>query len=156
MEVSIDDLPIFKTKFVVNYYNLPNSILGQLISRNAYAIEVVDVILIPYNVKESVRSSTITHSPKIYSGNFICGYTVRGGKRSTSNHIQEVDSASNQTAYLSKLVAKQDGPGGRWHKLDQNYLKLPLIIITPDKLEREITEDELNNQSLTQKTNSAD
>ena len=145
-EVSIKDLPIFKKKFAVNFYNLPYDVKEKLKYGHAIAIKVIDVILVPCSVKGSVTSSTVTHSPKVYSGNIICGYTVRGGRSSTSRHSEEIETASSQTAYLSEMVAMQWSMEGAWREFSVD-LKLPMIIITPDKLIREVMEEELNPKS---------
>lgn len=141
-EFSISDLPIFKKKFACAIDQMPLEIKHQLKQYYIAAIEVIDVILIPYHIKEIVNSQTTSHTPKIYSGNCIFGYDVKGGKKKTEIHSNEILSASNQTAYLSKIVAVQLSESG-W-RLIQSKIKLPLVIVTPNKLLFELNGDELN------------
>lgn len=138
MEINIEDLPIFQKTFSC-YPKSVNYELKKVIGNDFCAIKIIDVILIPYTTTDIVTSKTITNSPKIISGNFICGYRMKRSKRSISYSEEEIETASNQTAYLCKITHLKNNYAGFWREIKEN---LPLVIVKPEELIKEIEEKE--------------
>lgn len=139
VEISISDLPIFKRRFQC-YIPYISYDISEVLNKHfqTIAIEVIDVILIPFTTKDTVTSSMTTRSPKVITGNWICGYRIRGGKKHTARSSSEIETASNRTAYLCKIIGKESHSGWWRHVDGDNF---PLVIITPDKIIRELSDE---------------